>query len=264
MNIAFFFKGFSVCIWDPNLCRWRKVGEICLVTEEHCGEEAWGKMGDRDFFPPDKDTIDPGGSGWTHAAGPSDRYRPVHSRCFHVFSHTLLPPPSFYTHKQTWGKFGRAIHGHPAEASEQTSVAIVMASHTHMCGIRGQGSWVVLLGLNGALCVIIETSHKSRAAEGQAELRPSRPLAKSSEWKPVFHISGYDQIMELIISLMWYLSSNWNHSLIWQRGEIFHRVCLCGARLHMCKYVYMHPCVGTYIWQQQFNLINAFVYRKAP
>lgn len=27
-----------------------------------------------------------------------------------------------------------------------------------MCGIGGQGSWVVLAGLNGALCVIIQTS----------------------------------------------------------------------------------------------------------
>lgn len=32
-----------------------------------------------------------------------------------------------------------------------------MASHTHMRGITGQGSWVVLGGLNGALCVITQT-----------------------------------------------------------------------------------------------------------
>lgn len=42
--------------------------------------------------------------------------------------------------------------------SEGFFVAAVTAPHTHMCGIRGQGSRVVLGGLNGALCVITQTS----------------------------------------------------------------------------------------------------------
>lgn len=39
-----------------------------------------------------------------------------------------------------------------------TLLSIATVSHTHMRQIRGQGSWVVLGSLNGALCVIILTS----------------------------------------------------------------------------------------------------------
>lgn len=57
------------------------------------------------------------------------------------------------------------IHGHLARASVLTAVATATASHTPMCGIRGQGSRVVLGGLNGALCVIIQTSSNRRGEE---------------------------------------------------------------------------------------------------
>ena len=76
----------------------------------------------------------------------------------HVSSRTHLPPPSLLHLQRDSKELTPTIHGHLAKASVLRAVATATASHTHMCGIGGQGSWVVLAGLNGALCVIIQTA----------------------------------------------------------------------------------------------------------
>lgn len=52
-----------------------------------------------------------------------------------------------------------------------TPLSIATVSRTHMRQIRGQGSWVVLGRLNGALCVIILTS-SNLSLQGSCQKKP--------------------------------------------------------------------------------------------
>lgn len=115
------------------------------------------------FFCSDKDPFDPAGSRRIYAAS----LQIDTGLCTHDASTArfLSHPPTTIViiHLQTDSKeLTLTIHGPLAQASVLTAVAVAMASHTHMCGIRGQGSWVVLGGLNGALCVIMQTSSNLR------------------------------------------------------------------------------------------------------
>lgn len=91
-------------------------------------------------------------------ASEGSRPRAAAIQPLHVSSRTHLPPPSLLHLQRDSKELTPTIHGHLAKASVLRAVATATASHTHMCGIGGQGSWVVLAGLNGALCVIIQTS----------------------------------------------------------------------------------------------------------
>ncbi len=166
-------------IWFSFTRRWSKV-EGGLAEERFRGE-AWGKMGDRDFFHSDKDPFDPAGSRRIHAASlqVDTGHRTGDASTARFLSHPSTTV--VITRLQTDSKeLTPTIHGHLAKASVLTAVAIATASHTHMCGIRGQGSWVVLGGLNGALCVIIQTSSNPRLAEGHAKKKKKTCRAVNS------------------------------------------------------------------------------------
>lgn len=103
---------------------------------------------------------------------PSDRYRIVQQRRIRRTSppHTLLPPASLCTYKQDY------TEEHLSKLASYRSFLCWQRLPwwwrlTLMCGIRGQGSWVVLGGLNGALCVIIQTSSNPRLQKVRREKR---------------------------------------------------------------------------------------------
>lgn len=185
------FPGFYMkCpsgIWVSFTCRWRKVeGEFCLVAEGWFWREAWGKMGDKDFFffLLRQRPFWPGSLRMNTCSQSAERYRPVCAR--HASTRRFPSHPSttaVIMHPQTDSKrLALTIHGHLAKASVLTVVATATASHTHMCGIRGQGSWVVLCGLNGALCVIIQTSSNPRLKTASSPRSLSLQQRKACGW----------------------------------------------------------------------------------
>lgn len=152
-------------------------------------------MGDRDFFHSDKDPFDPAGSRRIHAASLQidTGHRTGDASTARFLSHpsTTVVIICLQTDSK---ELTPTIHGHLAKASVLTAVATATASHTHMCGIRGQGSWVVLGGLNGALCVIIQTSSNPRLTEGHAKNVQSCEQL-SLQQSPVTRIQFFNMLM---------------------------------------------------------------------
>lgn len=174
-------------------------------------------------------------------------------------------------HLQTHSKeFTLTIHGHLARASSLTPFAIATVSHIHMCWIRGQGSWVVLGGLNGALCIIIHTSSNPRLRKAMPKTAGSSVCSKhlwlefsfsdeemmlmikshystcepAAYKKPAAFISDLGLITPAIkkgISL----HTLKPHSYLAKRGEYGQHI-FVSAFLQMCKCVYMHRSVCTH------------------
>lgn len=142
-------------MWISFTCKWSKVH---LVAEERFEGEVWGKMGDRVFFflPP------------TQTKTLLTQQAPDDYTCSTVFREiqacvpSMHPPHVFLSHPSTTVVIMHVQTDReesspwlftetPSRSSSVlTAVTIVTVSHTHMCGIRGQGSWVVLGGLNGS------------------------------------------------------------------------------------------------------------------
>lgn len=114
----------------------------------------------------------------------------------HVSSHPSTTV--VFIHQQTHSKgLALAIHGQSAKASDLRVAAIATASHTHMCGIRVQGSWVVLGVLNSALChpILQKVTQKMQLF-----------FSKSLSWIQFFHIE--DNINQITWSHLWACSLN--------------------------------------------------------
>lgn len=152
----------GICI--SFTCRWRKVGGVSLCGRGAVRRQSMRKDGWQRFLShSDKDPFDPEGSRQIHAASPQRDTGLWSGNASTVRFPSHISTTAVIIHLQTDSKeLTLTIHGHLAKASPLTPVAMATASHTHMCWIRGQGSWVVLGGLNGALCVIIQTSSNPR------------------------------------------------------------------------------------------------------
>ncbi len=150
-------------------------------------------MGNKDFFPHQTKTLLTQQTVYEYM---QPVFREIQA-CVYGCIHPTLPLTPFYHHRHftPTNRLERARPDYSPTPSE-SQVAIATASHTHMCGIRGQGSWVVLDGLNGALCVIIQTSSNPRLRKVMQETASSESLRLGFSFSTL-RDDAYDQIMLL-------------------------------------------------------------------